>query len=190
MWQNFLNNLWAWLGAGKPAPPPPRPPTTPEPPPLNPGQGFDVELLDAHNQARKTAGLQALTLHVQLDAAAQAHADWMARNRDMDHNETPGTPSYYGVEFDDRIRKAGYNPRSGGENIAAGQRSAQQVFTAWMNSSGHRRNILNTVYWHCGFGAARDQYGNLYWCAVFASPVHRARVQATYHLPRALVRRG
>jgi uncharacterized protein YkwD len=56
-----------------------------------------------------------------------------------------------GVTFDQRIKDAGY-PLPGGENIAKGQRTAQQVMTDWMNSSGHRANILNCDYTAIGVG--------------------------------------
>ena len=72
-------------------------------------------------------------------AAAQGHSDDMAANDYFSHDSLDGR------SFADRLRAAGY-PSPGGENIAQGQRSAQAVHDAWMNSSGHRANILN-----CGF---------------------------------------
>jgi uncharacterized protein YkwD len=55
------------------------------------------------------------------------------------------------VTFDERIKNAGY-PQPGGENIASGQRSAAQVMDAWMNSTGHKANILNCEFKVIGVG--------------------------------------
>lgn len=57
--------------------------------------------------------------------------------------------------------------RMTGENIAWGQNSIDQVMEAWMNSTGHRRNILNKRFTHAGFGYARYADGRPYWCAQF-----------------------
>jgi uncharacterized protein YkwD len=54
-----------------------------------------------------------------------------------------------------------------GENIASGQENATQVMNTWMNSSGHRSNILNSTYNQIGVGVARDSKGNLYWVQMF-----------------------
>ncbi|HKY66945.1 MAG TPA: CAP domain-containing protein, partial [Acidimicrobiales bacterium] len=70
---------------------------------------------------------------------AQAHSDDMAANDYFSHDSLDGR------SFADRMRAAGY-PSPGGENIAQGQQGPQAVHDAWMNSSGHRANILN-----CGF---------------------------------------
>ena len=63
----------------------------------------------------------------------------------------------------------------------------------WMNSPGHRANILNAGFWNVGFGVAKDTFGHIYWCVVFATPLSRSRavlrvrVQVVVSLPRALV---
>jgi len=67
-------------------------------------------------------------------------------SRDYFSHDTPE-----GVTFDQRIKKAGY-ATPGGENIAKGQRTAQQVMTDWMNSAGHKANILNCKFTVIGVG--------------------------------------
>lgn len=110
--------------------------TTAAPPPTPTQQVFALV-----NQARAHAGCPALADNPHLDTAARQHSDDMANRHYFSHT----TPE--GVTFDKREIAAGYaNP--GGENIAQGQTSAQQVMTAWLNSPGHRANILN-----CGFVA-------------------------------------
>ena len=91
------------------------------------------------NDARAQAGCGPLRVDARITAAAQAHSDDMAANHYFSHDSLDGR------SFADRLRAAGY-PSPGGENIAQGQRTAQSVHQAWMNSSGHRANILN-----CGF---------------------------------------
>ncbi|MFD1149369.1 CAP domain-containing protein [Saccharothrix hoggarensis] len=109
------------------------------------------------NEARDLAGCGPLKVDDRVVAAARAHSADMAE-RDYFSHTTPE-----GVGFAQRMREAGY-PSPGGENIAKGQRSADQVMRAWMNSDGHRRNILN-----CGFttiGVGLDTRG-WYWTQNF-----------------------
>lgn len=186
-WQQIWANLVKWFSPpAVPDPPPPVPPSPmPEPP-----HSDDIDgLLRAHNSERMDEQISLLQLDKRLCHAAQGHADWMATNRNMSHEQTPGTPGFVAANFGARVSKAGYPIAGGGENIAAGQSSVQQVMRSWMNSSGHRANILNDDYWHVGFGVAQDRFGHLYWCSVFAHPRYRGplvtRVPAA--LPRALV---
>jgi uncharacterized protein YkwD len=97
------------------------------------------------NQARAQAGCKPLVDDPRLDTAAQQHSDDMANRAYFSHT----TPE--GVTFDRREVTAGY-PSPGGENIAQGQTSAQQVMTDWMNSPGHRANILNCTFVAIGIG--------------------------------------
>ncbi|MEU4441965.1 CAP domain-containing protein [Actinosynnema sp. NPDC050801] len=109
------------------------------------------------NEARDLAGCKPLKVDERVVEAAQGHSADMAA-RDYFSHTTPE-----GVDFAQRMRAAGY-PSPGGENIAMGQRSAEQVMRAWMNSDGHRRNILN-----CGFttiGVGLDTRG-WYWTQNF-----------------------
>ncbi len=114
--------------------------TTPTPPPSQLQQVFTLV-----NQARAQAGCKPLADDPHLDTAAQQHSDDMANRGYFSHT----TPE--GVTFDKREIAAGY-PSPGGENIAQGQTSAQQVMTDWMNSAGHRANILNCAFAAIGIG--------------------------------------
>ena len=79
----------------------------------------------------------------------------------FDHN----SPTY-GSPFD-MMKKFGITYRSAGENIAMGQKTPQEVMTAWMNSEGHRKNILNSSFTEIGIGIAKDNNCRLYWTQMF-----------------------
>jgi len=145
-----------------PPPPPPPPPTTPPPPPTTtappaPPPTAAERVVDLVNRERRRAGCRALTIDQRIVAAAQAHSVDMATNRYFSHTSLDGRT------FADRIREAGY-PRPAAENIARGQRSADDVVRAWMNSSGHRANILNCGYTTIGVGL---DTGGWYWTQDF-----------------------
>jgi uncharacterized protein YkwD len=76
-----------------------------------------------------------------------------------------------GVEFSTRITNAGYRWSGAGENIAKGQRTAADVMNSWMNSAGHKANILNCGFKNIGVGVAADTQGSLVWTQNFASPL-------------------
>lgn len=162
------------LAAESPAPPAAPPPTkpsakaseTPEPrPTTTPGKASTSaadssvagQMLALVNQQRASAGCGALTLDSRLTAAAQAHSDDMSARGYFSHT----TPE--GVTFDQRIKNAGY-PRPGGENIAMGSATVAQTMTLWMNSDGHRRNILNCSFTALGVGLATSGW---YWTQTF-----------------------
>ena len=123
------------------APPATAPPATAAPPTPSPAPAPTEEdqVVDLVNAARAQAGCGALTVDDRLAAAAKGHSDDMAAQGYFSHTSLDGR------SFADRVRAAGY-PDPGGENIAQGQRGAEAVHDAWMNSQGHRENILN-----CGF---------------------------------------
>jgi uncharacterized protein YkwD len=133
-----------------------RPPTTTTTPSTPPPSDTD-EVFTLVNQARATAGCKALTEDPRLDKAAQGHSDDMSANNYFSHTTQAG------VTFDKRETAAGY-PSPGGENIAEGQTTAQQVMTDWMNSSGHRANILNCQFTAIGIGLATKGW---YWTQDF-----------------------
>ena len=142
-----------------PPPPPPAPTTTQPPAPTTtaPPAGQTDQVVALVNEERAGAGCPAVTVDARLIAAAQGHSSDMAANGYFSHTSQDGRT------FADRIRAAGY-PSPAAENIAAGQRSARQVMQAWMNSSGHRANILN-----CGIrtiGVGLDTRG-WYWTQNF-----------------------
>lgn len=143
----------------------PRPTPTPPPNPSPvdpPSDDILSSLLKLHNDVR---GSNSLVLNDKLVAAAQKHARWMATNNRMSHTGSGGS------DFSDRIKSEGYRMRTGGENVAAGYTTEKSVFNGWMNSTGHRRNILNTSFREVGFGLGTSSRGTKYWCTVFASPL-------------------
>lgn len=126
--------------------------------------GIDkVDLLDLHNAARETKNIKPLTMHVDLDGCAQAHAEWMALHNSMSHEENIRDMH----EVGDRLTKY-RNWNTCGENIAYGQDSPTMVTNAWMDSHGHRLNILNKNFNNVGFGIATSDTGDVYWCTVFS----------------------
>ncbi len=123
-------------------------------------------LLDAHNKERAAEELPALTLDDQLDEAARLHAQDMVDHDKMTHEGADGsTPS-------ERVKRVGYHYLKTGENVAAGQRDVPAVMAAWMESPGHKKNILGEF---TQMGAARvdDEEGRPYWCVVFGTPIPR-----------------
>src|SRR5262249_3568248 len=121
---------------------PPRPLTAPQ---------DAIDLLVAHNQARAREGKPALRLSLRLIAAAQAHASWMAANSRMSHEGAAGS-SVAG-----RVTAQGYAWRSCAENVACGQGSVAEVVTGWLNSPGHRQNVLgNFLDSGYAYAVARD----------------------------------
>ena len=115
------------------------------------------------NTERAKQGLTALKSDSKLAEIAQKKAEDMAENLYFSH-----TSPTYGSAFD-MLKAAGYSYKTAGENIAMGQKSAASVMDGWMNSSGHRANILNTSYEKIGVGYAVSQDGTPYWVQIFAS---------------------
>lgn len=131
-------------------------------------------VLSAINAARAEAGCGPLQLNGKLTAAAKAHAQAMAEQNFFGHSGKDGS------RFSNRIKRQGYSYSSAAENIAAGQTSVGQVVSSWLNSAGHRRNILNCRMTETGIAVvyqADDKpiRGNpaplrYYWVQVFATP--------------------
>jgi len=119
---------------------------------------FAQQVIDLTNVQRKQNGLPALKADTQLSGVAQKKAVDMEKNHYFSH-----TSPTYGSPFD-MMRDFGVTYSSAGENIAMGQKSPQEVVTAWMNSPGHRANILNRSFTNIGVGF--DQTGN-YWSQMF-----------------------
>ncbi|MCY7402002.1 MAG: CAP domain-containing protein [Nocardioides sp.] len=113
------------------------------------------------NAARADAGCGALSTDGALTAAAQGHSADMAANDYFSHTSQDGR------SFGDRIRAAGYGGGAIAENIAAGQSSASSVMASWMDSAGHRANILNCSYSHIGVGVAQGGSMGTYWTQTF-----------------------
>ncbi len=121
-------------------------------------QDIERQVVALVNQARKENGLSELKLNEELSNVARVKANDMAKNHYFDHN----SPTY-GSPFD-MMKQFGISYRTAGENIAMGQTTAQQVFDGWMNSEGHRANILNPNFKEIGMGYTSN--GN-YWSQMF-----------------------
>jgi RNA polymerase sigma factor (sigma-70 family) len=152
--------------ASRPAPPPaPKPTRTktpsrpaPPPPPAGPAQ----EVVALLNQERAKAGCAAVTTNGQLRTAAQRHSEDMIARGYFDHTNPDGDGP------GERVTAAGYKWSTYGENIAAGQSSPAAVMETWMNSSGHRANILNCSFKEIGIGIAGPS-GGPHWTQVFGA---------------------
>lgn len=144
--------------------PPPAPTPTPSPVPTPAPTSAQVRVLQLVNGARSQAGLTPLVSNDALTSAAQSYAQLMASTNCFSH--TCGSVP----DFSQRITLAGYtNWRNLGENIAAGYPTPDEAFSGWMNSSGHRANILNPNFRDSGVGVANGgQYG-IYWVQDFGS---------------------
>ncbi|MEO0540917.1 MAG: CAP domain-containing protein, partial [Cyanobacteria bacterium P01_A01_bin.105] len=127
---------------------------------------YNEELLNLTNAERAAAGVPPLRLSTQLGQAAQAHAADMARNRTLSHQGSNGSSMV------DRIEATGYDYRAIGENVACGNDSPAATIRQWMNSPGHRQNMLSPDFTEIGFGYA-DQGGSCtpYWAQVFGTPL-------------------
>jgi uncharacterized protein YkwD len=114
---------------------------SPPPPPSGEDTGldaFEAEVARLVNEFRAQSGKKALNVNTKLNAAAEEHSEDMAWNDFFSHTGSDG--SRVGA----RVSEEGYDWRSVGENIAAGQSTPQKVFDAWEGSSGHRANMLGT----------------------------------------------
>jgi uncharacterized YkwD family protein len=116
------------------------------------------QVVDLTNEQRRRNGLPSLQVDTQLSSVAQTKSQDMQQNGYFSH-----TSPTYGSPFD-MMRDFGVSYRTAGENIAQGQRSPQEVVNAWMNSEGHRRNILNGNFTHIGVGY--ESSGN-HWTQMF-----------------------
>lgn len=111
------------------------------------------------NTARAKNGLSALTLDANMNRAAAVRAAELAQS--FSHTRPNGSRGLTA------LNEAGVSYRTAGENIASGQQTAQAVVSAWMNSSGHRANILSSSFGRMGVGQATIG-GRTYWVQLFA----------------------
>lgn len=119
---------------------------------------FENEVIRLVNEIRAENGLKPLTANWELSRVARYKSQDMADHRYFSH-----TSPTYGSPFQ-MIRNFGLSFRTAGENIAYGQRTPQAVVNAWMNSSGHRANILNASYTQIGVGYVAKGH---YWTQMF-----------------------
>ena len=122
-------------------------------------------VIELTNAERKKAEkeLPPLKMNPRLMEAARKHAANMAAQDKLDHKLDDKDPS-------DRTKAAGYASTFVGENIAWNQKSPKDVVKAWMNSEGHRENILHADYTEIGVAVAKSKQGEPYWVQVFGKP--------------------
>jgi uncharacterized protein YkwD len=121
-------------------------------------------LVEAHNAKRADAGLAPLTLDPLLCEAALTHAESMAKTGILEH-EGPED----GSTFAERIERTGYKHRAAGENIASGAKTVPDVMDDWMNSPGHKKNIMGD-FEQMGAARVKDTEGRWFWAVEFATP--------------------
>jgi uncharacterized YkwD family protein/spore coat assembly protein SafA len=122
------------------------------------------EVIRLVNVERTKRGLSALKTNWQVSRIARYKSKDMA-----DLNYFSHYSKTYGSPFD-MLENFGVKFSAAGENIASGQTTPSQVVTAWMNSPGHRSNILSPSYTQIGVGLAKNKYGKTYWTQMFIKP--------------------
>ena len=121
-------------------------------------EAYEAEVIRLVNEIRVQYGLQPLKTNWELSRVARYKSQDMVDKHYFSH-----TSPTYGSPFQ-MMKAFGLSYRTAGENIAYGQRTPQEVVNAWMNSSGHRANILNSSYTQIGVGYVAN--GN-YWTQMF-----------------------
>lgn len=125
--------------------------------------GAEARIFDLINAERRHQGLPALVHDAQLDRMAKIQAGNMAYFQKMAHT----LPQSQLPTLGDRAHYVGYPFGRLAENVALGYPNAETVVQGWMNSSGHRHNILDGAAEETGIGIARSSAGGLYYCQVF-----------------------
>lgn len=120
-------------------------------------------IFDLINVERRRRGLRPLVFNAQLDQMARIQASNMAYFQKMAHV----LPQAQLPALSDRARSVQYPYAEIAENVALGYPSAEAVVQGWMNSPGHRANILNPGVVETGISIARSAAGGLYYCQVF-----------------------
>lgn len=124
-------------------------------------KNVEEQVLNLVNQERQKVGLKPLAMDWELARVARMKSQDMANKNYFSH-----TSPTYGSPFD-MMKQFGISFRTAGENIASGQRTPEEVMQSWMNSQGHRANILKPDYTHLGVGYYRGgSYGHM-WTQMF-----------------------
>lgn len=142
---------------------------------FNPAKPTPESMLQAINQVRTKSHVcggktyppaPPLKWNSQLQNAAQAHADYMAKTQSISHYEADGS------DFWTRDKRHGYTGLQGAENIASGQMSLSAAMDGWLNSAGHCRNLMNPIFIEVGMGYTIDQdtQYKAYWVQNFGAP--------------------
>jgi uncharacterized protein YkwD len=138
---------------------------------------IEIRVVELHNLERQKQGAVPLSISSQLEQAALRHNQVMAEcakqygaNACFSHQVSQlNEPA-----LKDRIAQSGYNASAWAENIGWGYNSAEAVMNGWMNSSGHKANIMNTSYTQIGcsyLDSAGGNYQGIFWTCVFARPL-------------------
>lgn len=120
---------------------------------------YAAEVVRLVNVEREKAGLSDLTINDKAQAAAQIRAGELQQS--FSHTRPNGTTPFTA------LTEAGASYQTAGENIAMGQKTPAEVVNAWMNSAGHRANILNDQFTSIGVGYTTDANGTAYWSQLF-----------------------
>lgn len=120
---------------------------------------FVQQVVNLVNQERAKAGLSPVTADTSMQAAAQVRA------REIEKSFSHTRPD--GSSFSTALTQQGVTYRGSGENIAWGQKTPEQVMNGWMNSDGHRANILNKNFTKIGVGYHQNASGTNYWTQLF-----------------------
>ena len=142
----------------------PETPSTPEQTPSEDetaNQTYAQQVVTLVNKERAKEGLAPLTIDDKITTAANVRAKEIQTS--FSHTRPNGT------SFSTAMKEAGVTYRSAGENIAWGQKTPEEVVNAWMNSSGHRANIMNANYTRIGVGHLQNSAGTSYWVQLFAN---------------------
>lgn len=137
----------------------PEQPETPDSEEGNQALTYAEQVLQLVNQERAKAGLAALTMDEKVSKAA------LVRAKETEISFSHTRPD--GSSFSTALKEQGVSFRGAGENIAWGQRTPEEVMNGWMNSSGHRANILNENYTTIGIGYYQNSNGTGYWTQLF-----------------------
>lgn len=130
---------------------------------------YEQEILDRVNDVRGDHGLPPLKRSDDLDDASRYHATDMAQDGYFDHDsyDCSGGETVKVCDWSERIQTYYSNWRSLAENVAAGYATPESVMNGWLNSSGHRNNILSTGNWEIGIGYYRGGSWRHYWVQDF-----------------------
>ena len=137
--------------------------TIPEPPPSQMDESLASQTINLVNKQRQQQNLAALTEDKALTTIAQTKAEDMVKHNYFAHN----SPTYGSVG--DMLDRFNYSWTGYGENIAKGYTTAATVVQGWMESPGHRANILQSKFTNIGTGYTTDQNGTSYWVHIFST---------------------
>ena len=125
----------------------------------NTNSAYINRIVELVNEERAKEGLSPVTLDTKVTAAAQVRAKEIVTS--FSHTRPNGT------SFSTALKEQNVSYRGSGENIAWGQKSPEAVMNAWMNSSGHRANILNKNFTTIGVGYYQTANGTNHWAQLF-----------------------